>query len=145
TLLPNRSESDAPSMLQALVPLQRLTEAGLAVLLLHHPRRQGSADGPWARGSGALCGFGAIPIAMRYLSSAADDDRRRKMLAFSRFDETPRRLVIELNESGTDYGALGDIEDAEFYGGWEGARQVLAGADCRLTRDEILKAWPEDS
>ena len=36
-------------MLAALAPLRRPTDAGLAVALLHHPRKEGSAAGHWAR------------------------------------------------------------------------------------------------
>jgi RecA-family ATPase len=52
--LPARSESEPTSVLRALTPLGRLTAAGLAVWLLHHPRKQGGPGGLWARGSGVL-------------------------------------------------------------------------------------------
>src|SRR5206468_2876850 len=50
SVLPGRAESDAGAMLETLLPLQQLATTGLAVLLLHHPRKQASADGHWARG-----------------------------------------------------------------------------------------------
>jgi hypothetical protein len=57
SFLPGRDESHAGLMLEALLPLQRLTRLGLAVLLLHHPKRGTARDGQAARGSGALTGY----------------------------------------------------------------------------------------
>ena len=37
------------SVLEALTPLRRLTQAGMAVLLLHHPRKESSSAGKAAR------------------------------------------------------------------------------------------------
>jgi RecA-family ATPase len=86
SFLPGRAENDAAAVLAALLPLQRLTTAGLAVLLLHHPRKQAAADGHWARGSGALMGFVDVLIEMQYFSPASADDRRRKLLPYSRHE-----------------------------------------------------------
>src|SRR5947199_360650 len=83
--------------------------AGTAVLILHHPRKQASAAGQWARGSGALSGYVDILLEMHYYATADADDRRRKVLAYSRHDETPRRQVIELDSGGTDWLARGDL------------------------------------
>src|SRR5437763_4222758 len=144
SFLPGRSENDAGAMLTALLPLQRLTAAGLAVLVLHHPRKRTSADGQWARGSGALSGYVDVLIEMHWYEQAADNDRRRRLLAWSRYDETPRQLVIELNAAGTDYACLGDFEE-------EASRllrpplwQILASARTKLTRKQVLEQWPPD-
>src|SRR3954447_18432895 len=141
---PGRSENDADAMLTALLPLQRLTAAGPAVLVQHHPRKRASPDGQSARGSGALSGYVDVLLEMHWYEQAADNDRRRRLLAWSRYDETPRQLVIELNAAGTDYACLGDFEE-------EAARplrpplwQILAGARTRLTRKQVLEQWPPD-
>src|SRR5262249_6200410 len=42
---------------------------------------------------------------------------------FSRFPETPRQLVIELNAAATDYAGLGTFAAEEFAGSWERLRQ----------------------
>src|SRR5262249_39296652 len=68
-LLPANSETEAGLMLEALLPLRRLTTAGLAVLLLHHPRKKPSAAGESARGSGALSGHADILMELSYFSS----------------------------------------------------------------------------
>ena len=44
SFLPGRSENSADAILDALLPLQRLTTQGVVVLLMHHPRKkQGTA------------------------------------------------------------------------------------------------------
>jgi hypothetical protein len=53
SFLPGNSENNATTMLEALLPLQRLTALGLCVLVLHHPRKGEAAPGQAARGSGA--------------------------------------------------------------------------------------------
>jgi hypothetical protein len=142
-LLPAGAERGAGAMLEALVPLRRLTEAGVAVLLLHHPRKGASADGQAARGSGALAAFVDVLVEMHWYSRGAETDRRRRLLAWSRLEETPRQLVVELNAEGTDYLAHGDFAQDELGSGWAALRAVLGHAPDWLTRPEILQAWPE--
>jgi hypothetical protein len=139
--LPARSENEAAGMLEALLPLQRLTSAGLSVLLLHHPRRARSAPGQAARGSGALSGFADILIEMRCYSRATAD-RRRKLRAFSRYPQTPRQLVIELSADGTDYAGLGSFADEEFTATWQRVRDLLETAPIPLTRRQLRRQWP---
>jgi hypothetical protein len=91
-----------------------------------------------------LSGHVDVLIEMHYYSPASTDDRRRKLLAYSRYDETPRRRVIELNAAGTDFESLGDLEDEEYRRGWPGLRLLLEQAAKKLTRAELLAAWPED-
>jgi hypothetical protein len=102
----------------ALAPLQRLAARGLAVLALHHPAKRNKGDGPTGRGRGALLGCADILIEMRWYRRPTDADRRRRLLGLSRFDETPRELVIELNAEGTDYLARGTLADEEFAAHW---------------------------
>src|SRR5579859_917295 len=40
SFLPGRDENNATLIMEALLPLQQLTRCGLAVLLLHHPRKR---------------------------------------------------------------------------------------------------------
>ncbi len=136
--------SDPTMMLTALLPLQSLTTAGVAVLILHHPRKGASAAGNWARGSSALTGFADISLEMHYYRTAETDDRRRKLLAYSRNNVTPRRLVIELTETGTDWRSHGDIEDEAYTHGWRLLRAVLADASDKRTRPELLADWPAE-
>lgn len=138
-------ESLAGSMLEALLPLQRLAEQGLAVWLLHHPAKGETLAGQSARGSGALMGCVDILIEMQYYGHAADEDRRRRLQAWSRYEETPRRLVIELNAEGTDYRTCAAAPPEDFLACWPFLQTILAGASSSLTQREILRSWPSDS
>ncbi len=143
SFLPGRDESNAGLMLEALLPLQRLTAAGMAVLLAHHPRKGEPPAGQEARGSGALSGYADILVEMA-CRAPGTDDRRRRLRAYSRSDQTPRELVIELNADGTDYACHGDFVGEEFAGSWERLRAVLEDAARKLPRQELLKEWPAD-
>jgi hypothetical protein len=142
--LPGRSENEAGLMLEFLLPLQRLTAAGVAVLILHHPRKQAAAAGQAARGSGALTGAADILIELEPVSHQMEDDRRRRLWAFSRHPETPTRLVIELTADGTDYAGRGDFANPEQADGWPVLLGVLEDAKDRLTRQQIRAQWPAD-
>jgi len=69
--------------------------------------------------------------------------RQRALAAFSRFDDTPRDLVIELNAQGTDYEARGEAAQDEFLESWSRLHTVLALARGKLTRREIAASWPD--
>lgn len=142
SFLPSKSENEASCVMKALLPLQQLLDRGMGVLLLHHPRKAIAAEGQSARGSGAICGCVDIIVEMGWIGRPSDDDRRRKLLAFSRYRETPRRLSIELNPEGTDYRTLGAGDD--FDDGWQVLFGVLEDARRKLNRREILENWPED-
>jgi hypothetical protein len=98
-----------------------------------------------ARGSGALSGYADIIVEMTWYARTAENDRRRKLRAWSRHEETPRELVIELNEDGTDYRALGDFEAEAFRANWPVLRRLLKEADAKLTRRELLERWPPEA
>jgi AAA domain len=144
SFLPGHSENNAGTMLDVLLPLQRLTTLGVSVLVLHHPRKGDRLEGQAARGSGALPGHVDILVEMNWFARPMDDDRRRRLIAFSRHRETPRRLVIELGPLGTDYLAYGDFATEEFDQGWDQLQGVLEEARGKLTRREIIKEWPQD-
>jgi RecA-family ATPase len=76
--LPAHSENSASALLECLTPLQRLTAAGMSVLLPHHPRKGRTLAGQAARGSGALPGFVDVLIEMAYYAQPDDLDRRRQ-------------------------------------------------------------------
>jgi hypothetical protein len=138
--LPGSNENNAAVMLAALAPLQRLTAAGVAVLLLHHPRK---LDGE-PRGSGALPGFADILMEMTRPIPGEADSRRRSLLAASRFAETPAERRIELSADGTTYTLVVGADVESFAGGWPVLRMVLEDARFKLTRREVKSQWPED-
>ena len=144
SFLPAHCENSASALLECLTPLQRLTSAGLSVLLPHHPRKGKTLAGQAARGSGALPSFVDIIIEMGYYAQPDDLDRRRRLLAFSRHDQTPRHLLIELQDDGKDYVVLQSGVEAAFGESWQAVLDVLASAQRKLTRQEILAQWSPD-
>ena len=142
SFLPVRSENNANAMLDALMPLQRLTAAGAAVLVLHHPSKGDPAAGQAARGSGALAGYVDVLVEMRRVGRPTDDDRRRRLTAFSRFSTTPARLVIELSADGTDYATCGDVADEDV--GLVVLTRLLTNAPGGLTRQQVRERWPAE-
>jgi hypothetical protein len=136
-----REESHARSMLETLLPLGTLTRRGMAVLLLHHPKKENRRHGEAARGSGALLGHVDISIEMRR-PSGNPLSRRRRLLAFTRHTETERHLSIELNEEGTDYRVVASGIEGGFQAGWPVLKLILANAPQKLTREDILAEWP---
>ena len=146
--LPGRDECNAAAMLESLLPLQRLTARGMAVLLLHHPRKGSTLDGQAARGSGALDGAVDVSLEMHTFKRARDGDRRRIVYGYSRHEATPRNHIIELTADGTDYRSLGPLADQEFEETWERLRRVFAAASTKLSRPEVagqLAAAGEDT
>jgi hypothetical protein len=137
------SENEASCMLRTLQPLQRLTAEGMSILALHHPRREPAAPGQAARGNGALQGFADILVEMHWLRAPSRDDRRRRLLAFSRYPETPTELVLALNADGTDYLAWADLKEAEFAEHWPVLQAILEKAPRPLNRRAIRQCWPQ--
>ena len=138
-------DNGAASLLEVLLPLQRLSAVGLAVLALHDHRK---ADPPLAeavRGSGPLAGHVDIAIEMHRNPRATDDDRRRRLHAFSPYPETPSQRVIELTPDGADYTCLGTFYKEELARHWQALRTILDSAPHKLTRAEILDRWSADT
>jgi len=144
SFMPGGNENSAASMLATLSPLQRLTEKGASVLIVHHPRRKQSAAGQVGRGSGVLPATVDILLEMDWYQRGDDDDRRRRLRAASRFRETPRRQVCEWTADGRDYRTLGDFQEDAFTQNWAILRIVLEDAMRKLKRREILEQWPPD-
>jgi hypothetical protein len=142
SFLPGHAEQSADLLLDALMPLERWQAAGMAVLLLHHPRKGVVLAGQAARGSGALSHHVDILIEMRPYGRATDSDRRRVLQSWSRFPATPRQLVIEWSADGTDYEARGPVADEEFHEHWRELAGFFASAPGKLTRQEVRALWP---
>jgi hypothetical protein len=143
SFLPGRCENNAVVVQEALQPLRMLTREGMAVLLLHHPRRGDPPVGQAARGSGAFDGFPDVCVEMRH--PGGDPFTRRRVLhALSRRPQTPRNLLIELNAEGMDYEVIAAADTDDFRGNWDTVVMVLEEAHHPLTRHEILAEWPSD-
>jgi hypothetical protein len=141
-LLPGCAETCAPRLLDCLLPLQALAQRGPAVWLLHHPAKARRADGQAARGSGALAGLADVVLEMSCVRRARSRDRRRRISAYSRYAETPRHLVLELNADGSDYLVRTNADGSALAQPWPELHHVLAQATDRLTQQTILERWP---
>jgi hypothetical protein len=131
-------------MLAALAELDRLTTHGLGVLLPHHPPKGVCLPGQAARGSGTLPAHVDILIEQYFVTRPPNADRRRRLQAFSRYEETPPQRIIELTADGTDYLVRPDLEEEESAQAWDVLRAVLEDAERPLTRRQLLEQWPED-
>jgi hypothetical protein len=136
---PCDDENDAAGMMQALGPLHRITEAGAAVLIVHHPKKGDAAEGQACRGSGALPGFVDIILEFRRFNAESPEDKRRKIKSHSRFDETPPEAVIELTPTG--YRFVGTNSEAKQSDRFKVIEEILSQTDW-LTSDGIHGNWP---
>jgi hypothetical protein len=139
---PVEKENDASAVIAALMPLHRLCEAGVAVLLIHHPRKGDGTEGQASRGSGALTGFVDIIMELRRYAPEDSEDRRRTLTAYSRFSETPTEAVIELTDAG--YQKVGTKIDAKRADRLEVIGDLLPKAAPGMTAEELRPLWPTD-
>ena len=98
-----QDENNAAQVTAAVKPLLSLardTEA--AVLLIHHTRKSEGDHGDEIRGSGALLSL----LDAAFILRRHEAETQRKLVAISRYAETPAELLIELRDHG--YEALGD-------------------------------------
>jgi hypothetical protein len=122
----------------------RLAEAGVSVLVLHHPRKGAVLWGQAARGSGALPAFADISLEMYLCDPADPQNRRRRLLGFSHHEQTPRQLVLELNAEGTDYRVLAGEQPDAFQEQWSQLRLILEDANDKWNGKRILERWSDD-
>ncbi len=143
---PVMDENDATQVIAALNPLRQVTEKGVAVLLLMHPRKSDGAEATATRGSGAIPAFVDILIEMRRMSPNDTKDRRRVVTGNSRYRETPAELVIELSADEDSYTVHGDRAEAGGKRRDELILDILHAEPSRmLTSDEIREDWPTDT
>ena len=144
SFLPGRCESDAATLLEALQPLHRLTAAGMAVLLLHHPRKGVVEAGSAARGSGALLGFVDISLELKRTSKLASDSKCRLIQAQSRRAEVPARLAYEWNPTTGDFAVTTDAKRRQFDENWQTVHNILKERTDAISLKEIVEHWPDD-
>jgi hypothetical protein len=142
TLMPVGVETNADCMVRALAPLRLIAQQGIAVWLMHHPHKAAAKAGQWSRGTGSLPA--SVDIVLEMQPCRPDDytDRRRVLLGMSRHEETPRRLVIELNSAADDYRVLPETTDVDFDNAWSAIRRVLSKSDAPQSAAAILRRWP---
>lgn len=143
-LLPGSEETSARAMTAALRPVRDLAGHGVAVLLLHHPRKGAKAGGQAARGTGALTANVDTILEYTWAGPPTTENRRRRLFAWSRLPGAPREVVVELAADGTTYTAVpggpADLSDE--------TTRVVAGlvrATPGRTARELSQAWPADA
>ncbi|MBI3409562.1 MAG: AAA family ATPase, partial [Planctomycetes bacterium] len=140
--LATTNENLATQVLQGMAPILGLARQGLGMLISHHPARGRRREGVVARGSRAIPGCADILMEMSLLGRSGYDDRRRRIQAYSRFEETPRRMFTEVSPDGKQYTRLPDLGPGEFAAKWGSLRNILEAAAGPLTRREVLDRLP---
>jgi hypothetical protein len=99
--LRGEDENRSGAILEMMKPLQAAIGGGLAVLASRHDRKSGGEVGDSGRGSGAGTGIADIILHVQRLpGNEVGKERQRLMDTVSRLEETPERMLIEL-EPGT--------------------------------------------
>lgn len=140
-LWPVRDENDSVEVSTALMPLYQIAETGCCILLVHHPRKGDANEGQASRGSGEFPAFVDIIVELRRFAPENREDRRRILTAYSRFDETPPEMVIELTDDG--YQTVGTKAHARYADRVEVIAQLLSKSSTGMTVNEVWQAWPQ--
>jgi hypothetical protein len=142
SFLPEHAEGYAPHLLHALIPLRRLTERGMAILMNHHPSRQGVRE-LTGRGVGTLHQFMDIDVRL-FNTPGSRSDRVRRVVSKAKPFGANFDFSIELNEECTDYIEVPPEPAANWKEGIGVAKSVLLAAGEPLTVVDIWKGWRED-
>ncbi|QDV91764.1 hypothetical protein RAS2_28690 [Phycisphaerae bacterium RAS2] len=78
---------------------------------------------------------------MQSYDSQNNDDCRRTLKAFSRFDETPHEAVIELRDG--QYRLVGSKSDAKQGDRLAVLREIIGSNSAGMTSEDVREAWPE--
>lgn len=108
-LWPVRDENDAGPVEEALMHLWRVTDAGAALLLVHHDRKGQGDEFTGMRGSGGLPAFAETLVEFRRSDPKNLKDAKRVLKGGGRYRETPTHRLIELTPAG--YVSHGDPDD----------------------------------
>jgi hypothetical protein len=134
-------ENEASEVQAALMPLRMLTDAGAAVLLVHHFRKGDGTEATASRGSGALCGFVDTILEFRRYNALDRKDRKRVITGYGRYAGTPDEVVIELSEDGKTYAAHGDRHEVGQAERLKIITGLLPADEPGVTAEELYDAW----
>jgi hypothetical protein len=121
-----RDENDNSLMQEVVGVLSELTVKGLAVILVHHARKEGGEDGNAIRGASSLQGAVDIIVEMVKPIADADDEEastERELRSIGRFPGIPEALRIKLAEGR--YKVIGEGTKAQMKN-LSGEARVLA-------------------
>ncbi|OGM12635.1 hypothetical protein A2V80_01665 [Candidatus Woesebacteria bacterium RBG_16_39_8b] len=132
------NENDASEVGSALLPFNLLLNLKMAVLLVHHFRKALGDEGTAARGSSAL--GSAVDILMDFSRLPDDPESPKRIIkSFSRFKETPPKIVVELVND--EYVSLGTFEDVRRAIKFDHVLKILANFPEGATSKQISEEW----
>jgi hypothetical protein len=125
-------ENDAGAAQSIIDALDEACRSGLAVVLVHHQRKQpGANHGTGVRGSGALTG--AVDVVVEYERVGEDaPSTQRRLVALSRWPQSPDTLVIDYDRREGTWRVVGEAEDR-------------AGSDLLGIRERLFSAVPAEN
>lgn len=139
---PVQNENDASIVESALLPLNQLLKQNIAVLLVHHFRKSGGEEGTAARGSGALGSHVDIMVDFKRMGEDDPSGTKRVLTGYSRFEETPREVVIDLVEG--EYKTLGSRRELAMNNKIGTVLGILKEFPEGLTADGVYDNWHDD-
>jgi AAA domain-containing protein len=142
--LPGSSESDPVALNALFQPLRRLANAGVGVLILHHPRKRKAEEGKSARGGETLLEMVDIALELSRHGPSPAEACQRKLVGRSCYPETPRTLIYEWTPGTALFRTLPDVLPVRFRENWEMVRAILARRTSAATHKELLAEWPPD-
>lgn len=137
------NENDAARIMSALLPLNHLLGQNVSVLLVHHFRKSGGTEGTASRGSGALGSYVDILVEFSRMNSDDPNSTQRVLRTYSRFEESPKEVVIELIDD--EYVTLGTKAEVSKTAKLQKVLFLLPDASDGVTITELLDSWVEDS
>lgn len=142
TFWPVRDENDASQVTSALLTLNSLLEKNIALMIVHHDRKSGGEEGTASRGSGALPAYVDIIVEFRRFDASKRNDSRRVIKTYSRYEETPTELVIELTPNGYDvHGTKAQVVQEEKM---SVVLDIIPFEPATSSIDKILSEWSEE-
>lgn len=135
---PVAEENNASEVLEALMPLRDIAQAGAGLLLIHHPRKSEASGFTSARGSGALSGF---PDILAEFGRVPGDPKSnlRTLSAIGRYGGGPTELILELTDAG--YVHRGTPAEARQIDELELISAILSESPEAATPETIQSHW----
>lgn len=135
-----QDENSSSFVTSALLPINELLEKNISVLLVHHFRKSGGSEGTAARGSGALGSYVDILIDFSRLDGGNPNDSQRVLRSYSRFEETPPEVVIDMVDG--EYVTRGTRAEVSKEARMKNVLFILNDTDLfGLTIKEITENW----
>lgn len=138
TFWPVDNENDAAVVKRALVPLFKLTDDnGVAVLIVHHDRKEGGSNGKGVRGSGAITAHVDNIIEFRRPQDGLPN--QRTLTSIGRFAQESR-ILISMEEDG-EYKTLGEPWKISKKARKERLLKFFEDAGQALSAKEVCTLW----